>query len=404
MAAASPSAPDIVDTDKGPTILATTIAVTVLSTLFVGARLFTRIYLLGKMHLDDYFMIVAMLCSWATVAITSKAVQSGSGHHAALLTDDQLGGAIFYTMVAFCPGILSFGLPKLAVVALLTRMMNPSRLHSIFLWFLAIFCQLSLMGCVGILFGQCTPTRSMWDFSVKGKCINPWILVNYSIYAGSFSGFVDLYFAVYPSIVLLKLQMSLKKKIALSFALGIGSVAGIVAIYKCTRLPGLASPDFVYDTADLTIWTAIEGSTIMIAASIPILKPLADYVVGRRTFSSSNSYNRYEKHPGSRSGHMASDMELSSGRGFRRGGGPKDPMAISQLDTVVDSGSCEEGRKSDGHDSQTNIVSRVDDYTSPQSRPALPPKGAIVRTDHVAVTTTYGTEASPAVRSMDRWK
>ncbi|KAL2158807.1 hypothetical protein VTH06DRAFT_3999 [Thermothelomyces fergusii] len=169
--------------------------------------------------------------------------------------------------------------------------------------------------------------------------------------------------------------------------------------------PGYRADRCTDDTADLTIWTAIEGSTIMVAASIPILKPLVDYVVGRRTFSSTNSYNRYEKHSGSRSGHVASDMELSAGRGFRRGGGPRDPMPVTQLDTVVDSGSCEEGRRSDGHDSQTNIVPRAaDDFApEPEHHAPLPPRGAIVRTDHVAITTSYGTETSPAVRSMDRW-
>ncbi|KAL2200103.1 hypothetical protein P885DRAFT_27986 [Corynascus similis CBS 632.67] len=400
MAAANPSVPGLVDHDKGPTILATSIAVTVLSTLFVLSRLFTRGYLLGKLYLDDYFMLAAMLCSWATVAVTSRAVASGSGHHAALLSEEQLSGALFYTMVAFCPGILSFGLPKLAVVALLTRMMNPSRLHAAFMWFLAVFCQLSLMGCVGILFGQCTPTRAMWTIGMERTCIDPWILVKYSIYAGSFSAFVDLYFAFYPAL----------KKIALSFALGIGSVAGIVAIYKCTRIPGLASPDFVYDTADLTIWTAIEGSTIMIAASIPILKPLTDFILGRRTFSSNRSHNRYEKHSQSRSGHATSDMELSgTGSRFRRGGKPKDPMAISQLDTVVDnsglSGDDESGRKSDAHDSQTNIVSKPDNDSFPlQSLPVRPPSGAIVRTDHVTVTSTYGAPGqNQAHRPVHRW-
>lgn len=39
-----------------------------------------------------------------------------------------------------------------------------------------------------------------------------------------FSAFLDLYLAVYPSIVLYKLQMTRKKKIALCGALGIGSM------------------------------------------------------------------------------------------------------------------------------------------------------------------------------------
>jgi hypothetical protein len=101
-----------------------------------------------------------------------------------VLTEEQLSGAILWTMVSFVPGVLSFALPKLAVVALLTRMMNPSRWHAIVMWVLAVWCLASLMGCVAILFAQCTPTRAMWTFSIKGECWSPWVLVNYSIYAG----------------------------------------------------------------------------------------------------------------------------------------------------------------------------------------------------------------------------
>jgi hypothetical protein len=55
---------------------------------------------------------------------------------------------------------------------------------------------------------------------------------------------MDLYLAIYPAVILARLQMNIKKKMALASALGIGSVACVVAAYKCTRLPGLASADF----------------------------------------------------------------------------------------------------------------------------------------------------------------
>ncbi|KAK3291166.1 uncharacterized protein B0H64DRAFT_377928 [Chaetomium fimeti] len=396
-AAESAAGLNIIDHDKGPAILATSITVTALSTLFVAARLFTRARIIGKLYLDDYFISISMICSWVTVGITAKAVSYGSGRHAALLTEYQFSHAILWTMVAFLPGILSFAVPKLAVVALLTRMMNPSRTHAVIMWTVAIVCLISLMGCVGILFGQCTPTHSTWTFSVKGECWSPMILVNYSIYAGSFSAFTDLYFAVYPAIVLCGLQLNIRKKIALSCALGIGSVATIVAIYKTTRIPGLASPDFVYDTADLTIWTAIEGSTLMIASSIPILKPLMDLVFGRRAFSSNDSNERYEKYDRSRSGKDESGVELS--KRSRKRGRPMD-TAISQLETAVDSTSYEEHRKSADQDSQTNIVSSTSE--PPASVPATPPLGAIRRTDRVTVTTSYGEDPERGL-PMSRW-
>ncbi|KAJ4160376.1 hypothetical protein NW754_003501 [Fusarium falciforme] len=180
---------------------------------------------------------------------------------------------------------------------------------------------LSLAVCIIILFAQCRPVQSQWDFSITEKtCWSPYILVDFAIFAGSLSATTDLYLAVYPAVILWRLQMNIRKKIALSFALGIGSISTIVAIYKCTRLPSLASPDFSYDTSDLVIWTIIEASTIIIACCIPVLQPLVDLLMGRRTFDTSSGgykhYNSsgYQNYGSSRTGQHRSDIELSTSR------------------------------------------------------------------------------------------
>lgn len=119
------------------------------------------------------------------LGLTVAAVRYGNGQHFALLNDKQRSGAIMYTLAGFCPGVLSFGIPKLAVVALLTRITNPSHRHRSFLWLVTGGCLVVLLGCVIILFAQCNPSRSQWDFSVRGTCWSPWILIYYAIVAGS---------------------------------------------------------------------------------------------------------------------------------------------------------------------------------------------------------------------------
>lgn len=94
-------------------------------------------------------------------------------------------GVILFTMLNFPFGIFAFGLPKIAVVALLVRIMNPSKFHRLFLWFLSIFCLVGLVGCIAILFGQCTPSYSQWHFEITDKtCWDKWIIVWYAIGAG----------------------------------------------------------------------------------------------------------------------------------------------------------------------------------------------------------------------------
>lgn len=51
--------------DKGPAIIGVIVAVTILETLFSGARLYVRGRIMGKLHLDDYLIILAVVSNTA---------------------------------------------------------------------------------------------------------------------------------------------------------------------------------------------------------------------------------------------------------------------------------------------------------------------------------------------------
>ncbi|KAH8900966.1 hypothetical protein GQ53DRAFT_612064, partial [Thozetella sp. PMI_491] len=268
--------------DKGPALLAVLCVLTPLSTIFCGMRLYTRGWIMGKLYSDDYFIAFSVVCALLSMGLSIKAVIAGDGKHFVVLSDSQKGDALLYSIASLSPSVLSFAIPKLGVVALLVRLLNPSRFQRIFLWTLVIVCAISAAMCNVLMFAQCRPTKALWDITVTEKeCWDPYILVNYSIYAGTFSACTDLYLAVYPAIVLFGLQMKLKKKIVLSAALGIGSIATIVSIIKMTQITLLASTDFTYATCDLAIWTCVEASTLIIAACIPVLQPLFERIFGR---------------------------------------------------------------------------------------------------------------------------
>ena len=69
-------------------------------------------------------------------------------------------------------------------MALLTKLTEPKTAHKWFLWISSCLTVLILFGCVIILYAQCTPARSQWDFEVEGTCWSPWVLVNYATFAG----------------------------------------------------------------------------------------------------------------------------------------------------------------------------------------------------------------------------
>ncbi|KAL0943430.1 uncharacterized protein CTRU02_201316 [Colletotrichum truncatum] len=353
--------------DKGPAIIIICWVVTAISTCFVLGR--------------------AYFCGYISTALSTIAVSYGNGKHMTLLSVEQQQGAILWTTAAFCPGIMSFGLPKLAVVSLLTRLMNPGKYHKWFLWWMAIWCQLTLFVTAGLLLGRCMPARSLWDFSIEGTCFDVSILVAYCIYAGAFSAFVDVYLAVYPAIVLFRLQMATKKKVALSCALGIGSISGIVAIYKTTRIPSLGSKDFSYDTSDLVIWTVVEGSTIIIASSIPVMQPLLELILRRNPFSSakgSKQTPQYYEDYGSQSKSKSrggGNIELGQRKPKSK---PKDDLGL----TIVESDSQENILTPPiNQNHQTSVSLGAPTFRSNRSDSSQhSADGKIIRTDLVSIT------------------
>ncbi|KAK8105787.1 hypothetical protein PG999_009146 [Apiospora kogelbergensis] len=226
--------------------------------------------------------------------LATKAVFRGLGRHLdTLLPQDQSAAAV-WTFAAFFPGLVSFACPKLAVIALLVRLLLPSRPHFWFLWSMGVAVQLAQFGTMGLfindLVNKCKLFDSAQTPTPSGHCVPMHTQVRYYIFAGSLSAFADFYLAAYPSIVLYHLHMPDRKKVALSIALGFGVVSGAVATYKTTHIPLLLDPDFTYANGELQLWTLVEGGIIVTASSIPILQPLVDKVVGARLTGRSRAF------------------------------------------------------------------------------------------------------------------
>ncbi|CRG85999.1 hypothetical protein PISL3812_03002 [Talaromyces islandicus] len=286
--------------NKGPNILVPMWALTMVTTSLVCARVFIRARVVKQVGADDWVIMVSMVMGLVYLGLTTANVITGYGRHAAALDRPHLEKAILLNTVGFLFGILSFALPKIAVAYMLTRILNPSRGHKIFVFTLVGFAAVVAIVCILVLFTMCSPPQSQWEVTRPDRvCRSPWILIDYATFTGSVSAFVDLYLAIYPATVLWKLHMSMKKKLALMAALGLGTVAAVMAVVKCTQLKGLAdTADYTYGTWQLVIWTNIEADVVVIASCIPTLQPLLDFILGRKRNGSSynsRSFNRLEK-------------------------------------------------------------------------------------------------------------
>lgn len=134
-------------------------------------------------------LIGKQMISFIYAAIITVAVNSGYGSHADTLSSAQFIRAKKFNLASFIPGLLAIVVPKLAVVALLVRTMNPSVRQKWILWGSAGGSGMLLMGCVVILYAQCRPVWVMWTPvpKIENGVAHCWplsILVDYSIVVG----------------------------------------------------------------------------------------------------------------------------------------------------------------------------------------------------------------------------
>ncbi|KAI9039622.1 uncharacterized protein KD926_009214 [Aspergillus affinis] len=332
---------------KGAEMMAVMWALTGVTTFIVVARLFIRQKVLRVLGLDDWLIAVSMILGLIFVGTATASVAHGYGQHTADLDIAEAEKGLFYNSVSFIFGILSFALPKLGVAALLNRLLNPSLIHRIITWGMASFiCAVAIVNII-IYVTMCDPPQALWKIRMamngEAKCRDVWVLIHYATFNGVVSAFVDLYLAIYPSTVLFKLQMSFRKKLALSAALGLGAVsvsilpifklpgvmiltdsstsAAATAIVKCAQIKGLADKaDPTYGTVPLVIWTNVEANVVVIASCIPTLQPLLELLLGKRKLTSngkSNSRHKYYQQS-SQQGNEASQSNHNSNSNSRR--------------------------------------------------------------------------------------
>lgn len=123
----------------------------------------------------------------AYCGITTANVVVGYGRHAVFLTESALEMAILLNTISFLFGILSFALPKLAVSAMLCRILNPNTANRIMLWGLTVFAAIVSILCIIILFTMCDPPKALWLVQLQqqgAKCRDSWILVDYAMFTG----------------------------------------------------------------------------------------------------------------------------------------------------------------------------------------------------------------------------
>ncbi|KAF6803771.1 integral membrane family protein [Colletotrichum sojae] len=280
--------------NEGPKILAATLTVTTAALIVVLARLYVRIGIIHSFGTDDAVTTFAMATSIAGVAFVVSSVHYGGGRHAGDIDprDFVIGMKLnFVSQELYLAGIC---LVKLSVGFSLLRVATKKTHKRVIASIMAFMAAYTIACCITLVV-QCDDIRVLWDSSVVSGCWSTQTLQGLSYTNAAITILTDLIFATIPIAILWHLEVHRRARLRISLivVLALGLFAVAAACVKTSYLPNYGRHgDFLWDTRDITIWTATEMNVGIVAGSLPTLRPMF------KRFLGSNDRREQKPRPG----------------------------------------------------------------------------------------------------------
>ncbi|KAK8053102.1 hypothetical protein PG996_012403 [Apiospora saccharicola] len=281
--------------DRGPLIDGVSWGLVSLSGTVLGLRVYAKLSRHRGLWWDDYISLVSWAIQLICVILISINISHGFGKHASELkltypqvVQTSLRGAVNGSLL-----ILGAVWSKSSFAVTLLRMTNGCLKWTI----IVVMATMNafLIASIFVNVFSCNPPNKTYDPLTPGVCWHENIHIAVDVAASAYSAACDLFFALVPWLVLVNLQMKFKEKIGVGVAMSLGVFAAATGIVKTIKLENLRNEDFSckrfcgfsfpaqrFDTnpnpfsdngGDLQIWSIVEISMTLIAASIPVLRP-----------------------------------------------------------------------------------------------------------------------------------
>jgi hypothetical protein len=405
--------------DLGPSCLAGSWAMFAVTSVFVALRLYCRqFHGARQLALDDYLTLFVMFIFCLSVIITNISINYGLGKKFAVVDSQDAESALYWLVMANSVGIWSFSLPKLAIVALIQRILRirAASWTGVILWGLAIISQMTIFVVSVLWYKQCDPVEYQWNRSLDGSCPGNDMLMSWGYASSSYSAFLDVFFALYPIPAVMQLKMPLRNRISVSAALGLTSIGCAVSVYKIIELvdvlPTLAT-DPLRETSSpfllqvflceppsrltenkidpmpyLMLLVFVESMVLITCASIPALGPLVRQLQGK--------VNSYRERSSRRTGEGGTGLKSASRTPYS--GSNNEPTLVTIGGRSWKNGQKAKRVRSDGTTLDLSPVgssdeiplAQVDSIPRPHSEPESYSGDGIQKTTKISVSSERG--------------
>ncbi|KAF6815024.1 pth11-like integral membrane protein [Colletotrichum plurivorum] len=264
---------------RAPLVVGVTTTALFLATLVTVLRVYVRGFLMRKWGADD----TALVASYVLVFVTGLLMLISRASWDSLYLDILKSVADFFLQIAITAVAVyqavsprekqrqAYPLIKCTFLLQYRRVfpLPPfQRLCDIFLAFIVAFGITQVIS----LTLACIPLRSLWDFTVPGKCFD---LLSWWYVGSSINLLTDLAILCMPVPLLRTVRLPIRQKIVLMSTFGLGLFTCAISVVRLTTLKkSSTSTDPTYETVVAGIWSITEVSCAIVCVCVPTLRPL----------------------------------------------------------------------------------------------------------------------------------
>ncbi|KAK0671757.1 major facilitator superfamily domain-containing protein [Cercophora samala] len=276
--------------DRGPAVLAVTAATLILASVFVAARMVSRIGIVRRFGADDYIIVLAWLITLFLSLSIIFGTKRGLGRHGDQVEAWEMPGlrmCEYVFSILYNPALMA---TKSSVLVFYLRLAkNTQKILRMASW--GVLGVVNLAGVILTFMNifQCHPIAAAWDINTKMiRCIP---LLTEFICSAPINVTTDLAILALPIPVLTSMRLPPRQKIilVLTFSLGIFvTIVDVVRIYYLQKAIDVTamgpssnrdalygqSPSFSWNASLSLMWSAVEVNVGITCACIPTLKPL----------------------------------------------------------------------------------------------------------------------------------
>ncbi|KND95355.1 hypothetical protein TOPH_00055 [Tolypocladium ophioglossoides CBS 100239] len=255
------------------------LAMLILCLVFTGLRVYVRAFMARAFSADDWIIVLAMLIFITSTCISMRGATAGAmgniqGHYSPEKLMASLKG-IYLCEVLYPPLSLTI---RVSVCLFLLRIVTK-KMHRWIIYILLAVVSTASIGLLLVTILQCIPPSFFWNQmkpGAEGYCIDQRMVTSVAFVHGSASALSAWVVGLLPVIILWNVRMNRRAKLTVTALLGMSIFAGIILIVRMTTLTRreFMSKDFFAATMKTALWSMIEPSVGIIAASLPTLRPL----------------------------------------------------------------------------------------------------------------------------------